>query len=236
MTEFQPPLVDDSVEYECKDGSVYLKGKGYVDARVCTDHSCKVEAGKPHKKRCRKYQEAWMEHIIPHTDLRSVTRGADTSRTTIEIVDRYDMGLRHKWITCGWVNIRTDDRRPGDVELICYLTAGVTDFEHSSAYAFQLPLIGWTFHDIDYNAVSFYAWVSPAMDPMRGFRVPGPGYNPMEREDACLCEEGECAKEPHIVVEEGFFIAPDNPELYKLVKGQRVRVTIRPVYEHEKEE
>lgn len=233
-TKFEPPLVDDSIEYECTDGKTYQEGKGYHDARVCSDRACGAEVGQPHKQGCRRYKEAWSEHIVPHTDLRSITRGADTARTTIEIVDRYD-NFRHLWITCGQVNLRKWDNRP-DVELTCYLTEGVTDFEHDSAYAFQLDLIGWTFDSIRDSAVTFTAWIPAELQGLDEFRIPGPGYNPMKRDDAYLCDTDHCAEDPHIMVEEGYFIAPANPELYKLVRGRRVRITIRPVYDHEKEE
>lgn len=234
--EFKPPLVDDSIEYECTDGQAYHEGKGYYDARVCNDHACKAVVGAPHKRGCRRYIAAWMEHIIPHTDLRSITRGAETARTTIEIIDRYDNAARHLWITCGQVSLRQDDRRPGDVTITCYLTEGVTDFEHDSAYAFHLDLIGWVFRGVDYGAVSFYGWLPSDIGWPGEFRVPGPGYNPMEDSDVYLCNEDYCAKDPHPMVSEGKFIAPPNPELHKLVKGKRVRVTMRPVYDYEMEE
>lgn len=235
MTEekkFDPPLVDDSVEYECKDGHNH-RLEGSPECRMCRDRDCSALVGAPHAKRCHRYTAAWMEHIIPHTDLRSITRGADTTRTTIEIIDRYGSG-RHLWITCGQVNLRKYDNR-AEVDLTCYLTEGVTDFEHDSAYAFVLELIGWTFDSMRYSAVTFNAWIPAELGGFNDFRVPGPGYNPMERDDVHLCDDGHCKEDPHIMVDEGFYIAPANPELFERVKGKRVRVTMRPVYEHERE-
>lgn len=229
VSEFEPPLVEDDNKYSCKDGEV-RRGKKWVVTRVC--HDCSAEVGAAHKKSCNKYHAAWMEYTIPRTDLRSITRSSDKIVTVIELVDRYDR-RRHTWILCGSVNLRTNDRRPGDVELTCYLTAGVTDFEHDSAYAFQLPLIGWTFDSIYYSAVSFTAWVHPEIDRMLGFRVPGPGYNPMEDDDIYECKDGSCAEDPHLMVPEGLYIAPHNPELYEKVKGKKVRITIRPAWDKE---
>lgn len=171
----------------------------------------------------------------PLTNLCSITRRPDTCRTVIDIVGPYQR-INYTWIICGESHLRMPDRRDrGDVTLCAYLD-NATDFEHDSGYALQLPLIGWQFQAVEYHAVSFAAWVNPKMDPQFSkFCVPDPGYNPMEHPDASDCENESCvnADGPHRIVPEGFYVPPHNQKLYDHVRGERVRITIRPTYEND---
>lgn len=173
---------------------------------------------------------AWMEHIVPHTDLREITRRSDLCETTIDIIDEYDR-VRHRWITCGEASVQMPDGRSRDlVRLTSYLGRGATDFEHDSAFAFQLPLIGWRFENAFYQKVSFIAWV-PALGDPGDFAVPDPGYNPFEMEDTENCDLEHCEHLHHPIVSEGKYIPTGNDELYKRVTGRKVRVTFGPARE-----
>lgn len=176
--------------------------------------------------------EGWWEHHVPLTDLRSITRRSAECETTVTIVGPYD-NFRHPWLRWGEANLRDfggEGGRRKDVLLTAYLD-NATDFEHDSAHALQLPLIGWTFDSMRYHAVRFSAWVLPTLDPSWDqFRVPGPGYNPLAHPETIDCDNENCIGPggPHRIVPEGFYIAPHNPELYERVRGQQVLVTIRP--------
>jgi len=78
---------------------------------------------------------------------------------------------------------------------------------------------------------SFNAWVDPDIGMESDFRVPRPGYNPMEHPNATRCEEpGRCGG-PHVIVPENMYAgAPFDAELYKAVRGRRVEVQIGPAY------
>lgn len=116
------------------------------------------------------------------------------------------------------------------------MTWGTCDFEHDSAYALKLPLVGVTFNTATYHTAKFTAWVDP--NDVEGFHVPPPGYNPMEhpkihhcsgvydpkKEQYCKWGDGK----PHIIVPQGFYVPPVEPKLYQLVRGKKVTVHIGP--------
>lgn len=172
---------------------------------------------------------------VEKVDLRGITRDSDTQRTTVYLGDRYGRN-ENEWIICGSARLRFHDNKKQWM-LAAYLNGGATDFEHDSAYALQLPLIGVIFNGCEYNHVDLTAWVDPdAVDgSWTDFHVPtSSDYNPMKHEDAMTCTEHEsCKEEPHIIVPEGFYVPPYDRDLYKKVFGKRVMIRIGPAYKED---
>jgi hypothetical protein len=172
------------------------------------------------------------KHPIQKLDLRKITRDSNKCRTYVTL--HWDWQTKVEWIICGMVDLRDDnpkeDRRS---RLIAYLSKGATDFEHDSAHALGLPLIGLTFDHLWYQRAVFTAWIDPNDDD-NGFRVPQPGYDPAKLKDTIMCEDKRC-DEKHIIVPEGYYYPPHNADLYDLVKGKRVEISIGPVFKDEDE-
>lgn len=168
-----------------------------------------------------------------YTDLRLITRASDQVRTLVILEDRYRENTM-KWLEFGECRLRRSDSSEFvEYALHAFLPRGVTDFEHDSACAVSLPLIGLEFRGIEYHQATFTAFISlDAGEPFAGFHVPRPGYNPMEHEDAEMCDSKHC-NEPHIIVPEDFYVPSFDSELYAAVRGRGVRIYIGPVLEED---
>jgi hypothetical protein len=169
------------------------------------------------------------------TDLRAVCRRSDTCITTVHLClesDRRDF----EWLVLGEAQLESGRRGRGRM-LKAYLTTGVTDFEHDSAYALQLPLIGVELDAVYYHSTHLVGYVDPELGSFTpSFHVPRPGYNPMDHEDAFECDEGHCKKDPHIIVPEDHYVPPFDKELFEAVRGKRVEIHIGPVVPEEDED
>lgn len=168
---------------------------------------------------------------IEPTDLRSITRHPDRCLTTVSL--QVDWKTKLEWLRFGEANIQYFEKRK-TWSLKAYLPAGATDFEHDSAHALQLPLIGLQFGDltIHYHTIFLVAWVDP--NEFDGFRIPRPGYDPMNLPGATKCNSKECRKTPHIIVPEGHYAGPPKDlELFRAVAGKRVEICIGPVFPEE---
>ena len=169
--------------------------------------------------------------IVDLTDLRSVTRSANLTNTHINLFNKRTR-REEPWIICGTVAIREYEPIESCWMLAARLDYGVTDFNHDSAHAIQLPLIGLTFNDMIFDGViMFSAWVDPNAED--DFRVPDPGYDPVAMEDTYTCED--CEK-PHPIIREGLYAGPRNKALYKKVRGRKISIQIAPVWDVEQEE
>jgi hypothetical protein len=179
--------------------------------------------------------------LIQEADFREITRYPELCLTVVYIQLGEDPDPRTKWLVCGQTRlISTKDRFDGTWRLEAYLPAGVTDFEHDSAYAFKLPLIGVQFGSVEYHQTILTAWVDPNADGyFKDFNVPRAGYNPMKLPGAELCDLGEhgytCNLKPHMIVPEKHYVPPFDAELYEVVKGKKVRIVISPVFPKEDE-
>lgn len=159
------------------------------------------------------------------TDLRAITRRSDTCVTTVGL--RLSWEERNfRWLVLGEAHLSSREGGNKGWTLKAYLTSGVTDFEHDSAYALQLPLIGVQLDSVYYHSSHIVGWVSP--EDASDFRVPRPGYNPMEHEDAVKCDGDRCGG-PHVIVPENHYCPPFDRELFEAVKGKRVEIHIGPV-------
>jgi hypothetical protein len=241
----RPTVTPKPEEYDSSGGELVMNtydfGENY-EKKVCCRH-CNKAVGEPHGRDCAFTRRAAWHFRVPPTDLRDITRHAELSNALIQ-VGYESYSVHHTWLRCGLLNVNTNERMPGQVELRSYLGRGATDFEHDSAYAFCFKVIGWQFVSIDrYSIVEFTGWIVPRGEA-EDFRVPNPGYNPFEGqyqgadgrgEDIYMCsgEQGECkwadGKE-HAVVD---YLPPANPELYEKLKGLPIRVTISPTFPKE---
>lgn len=158
------------------------------------------------------------------TDLRPITRRSDTCLTKV-LLRRSWEDRQFEWLMMGEAHLSGRQGGNQNWTLKAYLTSGVTDFEHDSAYALQLPLIGVELDSVYYHSTHIVGYVDPELDK-NSFRVPVPDYNPMKHEDAVECKE--CEK-PHVVVPEGLYCPPFNWGLFNAVRGKRVEIHIGPV-------
>lgn len=167
------------------------------------------------------------EFIRP-VDLTNITRNSNASLTEVFIHDSI-YGKSFPWLKLGESSL--EKNRAGSFRLKAYLTAGVTDAEHSSAYALILPLIGVDFDDmyIYNNITHLIGWVDST--DIDTFCVPLEGYNPMELPEASVCKDKACVKEnpsSHIIVPEGYYTPHSNRILFNQVKGHKVSIRIGP--------
>lgn len=167
---------------------------------------------------------------IERLDLRPITRSSDRCFTRVILID--DLAFERQdewveWIIMGESTLRTDVREPW---LEAHLNRGATDFEHDSAYALHLPLIGITLGElaIRNNITHIKAWINP--NRPRDFRVPEPKYDPTKHQDACECPDCK-GEDRHIIVPEGFYLPPTNQELFKKVSGHKVEIHIGTILE-----
>ena len=168
----------------------------------------------------KKLEDVKVKSVLEFTDLSDITRRSDRAMTTVIIQPDY-RGINEplKWLEFGEAQLRKEERI---CWLSAYLTEDVSDFEHDSAHALRLPLIGLEFKHLWYQSAYFRAWVNP--NNPDDFRVPRAGYNPMKHPDAYTCEAEYC--EPHIIVPEGYYCPPHDVELYDAVKGREVEIII----------
>lgn len=166
-----------------------------------------------------------MKFKIEGTDLREITRNASIAHTKIYLTRRDEEGYKKQVLWLEFGELSRIWQREGKTLIGAYLVEGATDFEHDSAYALRLPLIGMQFQDIHYHATTFVAWVDP--DGADEFRVPRPGYNPLRHPKAIRCGDGHCVDDPHVIVPEGFYAgAPFDPELFRAVAGLQVEIQV----------
>ena len=163
-----------------------------------------------------------LRHPIELLDLRSITRDSNKCRTSVIL--QWDWQTRIEWIICGMVDFREDKTKRWTLQ--AYLNKGATDFEHDSAHALGLPLIGLTFDRLYYSRSAFTAWIDPN-DDSDSFRVPLPGYNPAKLKNTIKCNDKHC-DEKHIIVPEGYYYPPHDAKLYDLVKGKKVEISVGP--------
>lgn len=157
--------------------------------------------------------------LVKPTDLRAITRRADSCLTTVTLHMAWNLNL--EWLTFGEANIRRVANEGSD-ELIARIGDDVTDDEHDAAYALILPLIGLRFRRLDYHVAHFEAWVDPNPE---SFRVPRQAYDPAKDPQAHKCTSKSCGT-PHIIVPADLYQPPRDPELHALVAGKRVSLAI----------
>lgn len=172
-----------------------------------------------------------LETIVPVLDLRTLSRNSDKCLTQVTLYPDWDTKNAFVWIQAGETSLR--QKRDGDPTsghtLTCYVKDGATDFEHDSAYLFQLPLVGLTFVSMWYHQVRFGAYIDPTLDTLSfdRFSVPSADYNPFKHKDASLCESCK-GDDAHSFVP---YLPPNNTKLYQRIKGLKAEILISPVTE-----
>ena len=168
------------------------------------------------------------DYQVELTDLTGITRESKHCLTDILLCnfefDQASQWFTDKlWLRFGQVNIVKQNR--GEVyHLYAYLDKGI-DFEHDSAYAVKLPLIGLSFINTLYHVTELCAWVDPNVDrEFPDFHVPRPNYDPRKHPDAEKIKQG--GKE-YIVVPEKFYLPKFDKTLYDLVRGKKVKIQIK---------
>jgi hypothetical protein len=158
-------------------------------------------------------------------DFRNITRPGG-----ITIVNIFIEHTTCPWLLFGQSYLRQgQSHNQGRWRLGAYLE-GATDFEHDSAHAIDIPLIGVEIENAEYGVTTLKAWIDPTPRYSEHFNVPPKGYDPRKHPEAekcsvCKGKKGE-DDEPHIIVPEGFYCSPENPELFKQLRGLQVEITI----------
>lgn len=169
------------------------------------------------------------KYIPEYTDLRSITRHSNCCRTIVKLKLGWNAEL--KWLEFGQATI--DHREKAQIHILnSRLASGATDFEHSSAYAIQLPLIGLRLEELGvyHHSTHLVAWIDSERDSFsNNFRVPRPGWDPFA--NAVQCNDELCKDEHHLIVPEGSYSGPIfDEELFEAVKGKKVEIIISPVF------
>lgn len=190
-----------------------------------------------HARRLKERDDKIAACPVKETDLLSISRGTDKCRSYVSL--EWDWETRVTWLKFGEATLRKKgEKHDGRWDLEARMGLGATDFEHDTAYALRLPLVGVEFEWADHHQFRFRAFVDATMDPKptrNGFHVPLPGYNPTKHPDAKMCSGKYDGKkswckwgdgEAHVIIPEGFYVPPFNAELYKLVSGKRVELIL----------
>lgn len=169
--------------------------------------------------------------VVVPIDFRPMSRDSDKCLTVVTLYPDWDTQNAIRWIHAGQTTLRKRQasRSGTSYDLTCNVRDRATDFEHSSAYIFILPLIGVTFSDMHYHRTTFQGWIDPNIlpdDSMDAFHVPPFTYDPFKHEDSTKCTSCK-GKEKHWIVP---YLPSHNPTLYKAVKGMKVEIVVSPVF------
>lgn len=129
----------------------------------------------------------------------------------------------HAWIHTGDVDIvkhsGSGQRGSWTLDAKNY---GATDFDHDMAILFRIKLTGVAFSLASGGRLWIDAFI--AGDDPDAFRVPLPGWNQLK--GATKCTHGDCRTKDarHLVVDEGRYIPPPNPELFDMLRGLRIEI------------
>jgi len=178
---------------------------------------------------------------VDFLDLTSITRQAKRCITTVDLVAPYEKNI--PWLRLGQCNLSKRDRTK-EWTLDAHMAEGVCDFEHDSAYALKLPLIGVGLDEglaVLYSKTRLVGWINPGVEDE--FHVPPPGYDPTKHHDAHMCSGiyNEKKKQyckwnngkPHFIVPKGYYVPRHNGKLYEQLRGMQVEISIGAVLEEE---
>lgn len=132
------------------------------------------------------------------------------------------------WILCGRIKLQGPDRRGGRPwTLAARALEGVTDFEHDSAYIFQIPVIGVELEFVENGWTYLTGWIGGEPEDLR---VPtSSGYDPTKLKGAHECD-GEHCGEKHAIVPEGHWAGPPpSRKVWANLVGRKVEIRFGPV-------
>lgn len=129
----------------------------------------------------------------------------------------------HAWIFTGDVEL-TERSLPGPrgIWTLEAKNLGATDFDHDAAVMFRIGLAGVAFRMASGGRVWIDAFI--AGDDPGAFRVPLPGWKQLEGSTKCRHSGCRSKDAQHLVVAEGRYIPPPNPELFNMLRGLRVEI------------
>jgi hypothetical protein len=171
---------------------------------------------------------------VKKTDLTHLTCDPREPRRTWVSLE-WDFDTRIEWLIFGPASMHSQsDRRDGDRwRLEGSMARGVTDFEHSTALAVRLPLVGLQLGFVSHGQVRYTAFVDsssmvydPADPKHSEFHVPSPGYDPRKHKDTYKCDTKGCSDKGHLIIPEGFYVPPFNLELFQHVRGKKVEIVM----------
>jgi hypothetical protein len=195
---------------------------------------------------------------LPLNDLQRYCRDGATKQVLVDLRDRELIARSTPWLIGGAACLMPSDnrQRPNEWRLEARLGAGpgmkgmTTDYEHDSAYAFVLPLIGLEVEMVRENRLFATAWIEP--DCATSIHVPVVGWDPYaDGSGATPCPRCEKnGEEPHLMVEQ---YIPPSPAVamdralqqdatldeltgvYNEVRGRRVSIVLKDMIEDDEE-
>lgn len=192
------------------------------------------ETPKQRSERLTRERDAKIEACpVKKTDLTGLSCGPKDPRRTYVTLE-WDWDTRVEWLIFGAVqSFSHRDNDPGLWTLEGTID-NVSDFEHDTCRCVRLPLIGVSYRHTFHGSSLFQGWVQPGLDAhdhSNGFHVPRPGYDPRKHKDSEECDGQYDGKKhfckwghKHLIVPQGFYVPPFDPELYALVAGKKVEV------------
>lgn len=154
---------------------------------------------------------------LPLLDLRPITRDSDHAETQISVILQNQPVL---WIQAG--RLSHFNLSPSNQNLGAYFRDGVTDFEHDSAYAFHINVVGTFLHQIYHGVVELRAWLASRADDTERFKIP---VAPIDLDSLEWCSS--CTgSERHRV---GAYTPKPHRELWERLRGAELVIQIAPV-------
>lgn len=168
-----------------------------------------------------------MTHEEPTVyDFTKVTRDPKKVLTIIRIKP---YGIKEFRIHAGRTSLHASDERSKQYwRLTARAKEGVTDFEHDSAYIFQIPITAPNFEFMD-NSVVYLSALLLGREPDDLRLKLDSNYDPTKLAGASRCDGKKYCKRgaPHPVVPEGHWAGPTTvPGLYQQLIGAKVEVTM----------
>jgi len=163
---------------------------------------------------------------IELTDLRHFSPDMDKCLTEVRV---YAGTQPHRndgfcWLQLGRCDLLRRDATPITRWSLQSRLYTATDFEHDAADIVRLPLVAVEFDIMFGHRVHLTAIIPRHIDWDCGeFAVPLPGYDPLAAETTSTCER--CSL-PHPLVGSDHYIPPFNEELFNLVAGHPVVISI----------
>lgn len=162
-------------------------------------------------------------------DLTSLSRRGDKLLTYIQLedpdleryFDREENGVKRRdsWLKFGACRITNEGRN-------CFIGSrmrdGITDFEHDSAYAVHISLIGLQYKFTDNHTSHFEAFLTTTPEDIRIYPA---DFEPEKVKGSWKCKQSHCDK--HLMLPDGFF-TPPMYEFARVVAGKRISITMGP--------
>jgi hypothetical protein len=112
-----------------------------------------------HARRLKERDDKIAACPVKETDLLSISRGTDKCRSYVSL--EWDWETRVTWLKFGEATLRKKgEKHDGRWDLEARMGLGATDFEHDTAYALRLPLVGVEFEWADHHQFRFRAFVA----------------------------------------------------------------------------